>query len=142
MTMNAGGITLREVGQNAKKGFDNLVQAFAKNGDEVVEGTSKGSKGAPPPNLSPEGEGRKGAFNEAKRKNGIPTSQSPDRVRPNIDKRGNRQPGRSYEFDRIQDGKRDTVIIRDDAGGHVYKDDPSQNRGPHFNDIGGNHYDY
>ncbi|HEM5134222.1 TPA: hypothetical protein U1275_002117 [Streptococcus suis] len=33
-------------------------------------------------------------------------------------------------------------IIRDDAGGHVYKDDPSQNRGPHFNDIGGNHYDY
>ncbi|HEL1634477.1 hypothetical protein J5571_04085 [Streptococcus suis] len=38
--------------------------------------------------------------------------------------------------------KRDTVIIRDDAGGHVYKDDRSQNRGPHFNDIGGNHYDY
>ncbi|HEL2072771.1 TPA: hypothetical protein TY888_002126, partial [Streptococcus suis] len=34
MTMNAGGTTLREVGQNAKKGFDNLVQAFAKNGDE------------------------------------------------------------------------------------------------------------
>ncbi|HEL2150146.1 TPA: hypothetical protein TZC45_000822 [Streptococcus suis] len=35
-----------------------------------------------------------------------------------------------------------TTIIRDDAGGHVYKDDPSQNRGPHFNDDGGNHYDY
>ncbi|MBL6439576.1 hypothetical protein JNE33_03520 [Streptococcus suis] len=34
MTMNAGGTTLREVGQNAKKGFDNLVQAFAKNRDE------------------------------------------------------------------------------------------------------------
>ncbi|MFI3077514.1 GH-E family nuclease, partial [Streptococcus suis] len=34
MTMNAGGTTLREVGQNVKKGFDNLVQAFAKNGDE------------------------------------------------------------------------------------------------------------
>ncbi|WP_421366944.1 pre-toxin TG domain-containing protein [Streptococcus suis] len=34
MTMNAGGTTLREVGQNAKKGFDNFVQAFAKNGDE------------------------------------------------------------------------------------------------------------
>lgn len=34
MTMNAGGTTLSEVGQNAKKGFDNLVQAFAKNGDE------------------------------------------------------------------------------------------------------------
>ncbi|WP_398584241.1 hypothetical protein [Streptococcus suis] len=24
----------------------------------------------------------------------------------------------------------------------MYKDDPSQNRGPHFNDDGGNHYDY
>ncbi|MFH6621152.1 hypothetical protein [Streptococcus suis] len=24
----------------------------------------------------------------------------------------------------------------------MYKDDRSQNRGPHFNDIGGNHYDY
>ncbi|WP_368736067.1 hypothetical protein [Streptococcus suis] len=24
----------------------------------------------------------------------------------------------------------------------MYKDDPSQNIGPHFNDIGGNHYDY
>ncbi|NQP01810.1 hypothetical protein HO940_09830 [Streptococcus suis] len=34
------------------------------------------------------------------------------------------------------------IAIRDDAGGHVYKDDPSQNRGPHFNDDGGNHYDY
>ncbi|MGV3305194.1 hypothetical protein [Streptococcus suis] len=24
----------------------------------------------------------------------------------------------------------------------MYKDNRSQNRGPHFNDIGGNHYDY
>ncbi|NQH55020.1 hypothetical protein HO653_10590 [Streptococcus suis] len=140
--MDIGGPTLREAGQYVQKGWDNMVQAFAKNGDEVVEGTSKGSKGAPPPNLSPEGAGRKGAFNEAKRKNGIPTSQNPDRVGPNLDKRGNRQPGRSYEFDRIQDGETVTVTIRDDAGGHVYKDDPSQNRGPHFNDDGGNHYDY
>ncbi|HEM3606987.1 TPA: hypothetical protein U1C06_001992, partial [Streptococcus suis] len=44
MTMNAGGTTLREVGQNAKKGFDNLVQAFAKNGDETVHGAGRGSK--------------------------------------------------------------------------------------------------
>ncbi|MCL4923548.1 hypothetical protein, partial [Streptococcus suis] len=34
----------REVGQNAKKGFDNLVQAFAKNGDEVTQGAGRGSK--------------------------------------------------------------------------------------------------
>ncbi len=44
MTMNAGGTTLREVGQNAKKGFDNLVQAFAKNRDETVHGAGRGSK--------------------------------------------------------------------------------------------------
>ncbi|MGQ7484667.1 hypothetical protein ACTGWQ_08330 [Streptococcus suis] len=44
MTMNAGGTTLREVGQNAKKGFDNLVQAFAKNRDEVGKATNRGSK--------------------------------------------------------------------------------------------------
>ncbi|MCO8180552.1 RHS repeat-associated core domain-containing protein [Streptococcus suis] len=44
MTMNAGGTSLREVGQNVKKGFDNLVQAFAKNGDETVHGAGRGSK--------------------------------------------------------------------------------------------------
>lgn len=27
-------------------------------------------------------------------------------------------------------------------GGHNYPDDPLQNRGSHFNDEAGNHYDY
>ncbi|HEM4254476.1 TPA: hypothetical protein U1X40_002030, partial [Streptococcus suis] len=138
MTMNAGGTTLREVGQNTKKGFDNLVQAFAKNGDEVVQV----GKGTRPPNLSPEKSGRRGAFNEAKRQSGIPTSQSPSRVGPNFDKRNNIQPGRIYEFDIVKDGRKETIRIRDDAGGHIYPDDPTQNRGPHFNDMEGNHYDY
>ncbi len=31
---SVGGTTLREVGQNVKKGWDNMIQAFAKNGDE------------------------------------------------------------------------------------------------------------
>lgn len=138
MTMNAGGTTLREVGQNAKKGFDNLVQAFAKNGDEVVQG----GKGTRPPNLSPEKSGRRGAFNEAKRQSGIPTSQSPSRVGPNFDKRNNIQPGRIHEFDIVKDGRKENIRIRDDAGGHIYPDDLTQNRGPHFNDMEGNHYDY
>ncbi|MBN6076112.1 hypothetical protein HYE59_00790, partial [Aggregatibacter actinomycetemcomitans] len=101
------------------------------------------SQGNRPPNLSPVGAGRRGAFNEAKRRSGVPTSQQPDRVLPNVDKRGNPQPGRIYEFDvpEIGGGKR-TVQIRDDAGGHIYPDDPTQNRGPHFNDMEGNHYDY
>jgi filamentous hemagglutinin len=32
--------------------------------------------------------------------------------------------------------------IRDDVGGHNYGPADIQNRGPHFNDESGNHYDY
>ena len=35
----------------------------------------------------------------------------------------------------------DEVVIRHDYDGHQYLDDPTQNRGPHFN-WGDNHYDY
>ncbi len=91
-----------------------------------------------PANLSPDGAGRRGAFREAKRKNGIPVNQQPSSVKPNVDRRGKRQPGRQYEYD-TPEGKK---TIRDDAGGHNYPDDPSQNRGSHFNDEAGNHYDY
>lgn len=49
--------------------------------------------------MSPEGAGRKGAFRETKRQNGIPVSEQPKKVSTNVDKRGNPQPGRNYEFD-------------------------------------------
>ncbi|MEZ6136605.1 MAG: type VI secretion system tip protein TssI/VgrG [Pirellulaceae bacterium] len=91
-----------------------------------------------PPNLSPEGAGRNGAFREAKRQSGVPVTQQPSAVRPNVDRQGNPQPGRQYEFE-TPEGK---VTIRDDAGGHSYPDDATQNRGPHFNDEDGGHYDY
>jgi RHS repeat-associated protein len=96
-------------------------------------------EGAPPPNLSPEGARRAGAFNEAKRQNGIPTSQQPESTGPNLDRRGDPQPGKQYTF-RDPNGKE--IIIRDDAEGHYYGDGDPQNRGPHFNDPAGNHYDY
>ena len=38
--------------------------------------------------------------------------------------------------------RKEPVIIRDDAAGHYYGAGNSQNRGPHFNDSRGNHYDY
>jgi hypothetical protein len=99
--------------------------------------------GCAPPNLSPAGAGRRGAFNQAKRNSGIPTSQSPNRTLPNVDRRGNPQPGSIYEFDvPAPGGGTRTIRIRDDAGGHVFPDDPSQNRGPHFNTENGDHYDY
>ena len=96
-----------------------------------------------PPNLSPPGAGRRGAFRQSKRDSGIPASQQPDRVTPNFDKRGNVQPGRTYEYSvPAEGGGTRTVRIRDDSAGHVYPDDPRQNRGPHFNTEDGGHYDY
>ena len=103
----------------------------------------KVAKGTKPPNLSPSGAGRKGAFREAKRQSGVPVSQQPSRVTQNLDKRGKPQLGKNYEFDIVGDGgKRRTINIRDDAGGHDFGPGNSQNRGPHFNDEAGNHFDY
>ena len=69
----------------------------------------------------------------------MPTSQQPEEQTQNYDKRGNKQPGRQYKY---RDSNGNPVNIRDDSQGHIYPDDPSQNRGPHFNDEAGNHYDY
>ncbi|MBS0660178.1 MAG: Hint domain-containing protein [Verrucomicrobia bacterium] len=99
--------------------------------------------GLPPPNLTPPGAGRTGALHEALRRNGVPTSQQPSRVLPNLDRRGNVQPGRVYEYDvPAPGGGTRTVRIRDDAGGHNFGPGDRQNRGPHFNDQADGHYDY
>ncbi|MCE1090940.1 hypothetical protein LU640_30545, partial [Pseudomonas monteilii] len=67
----------------------------------------------------------------------------PSRTSENIDKRGNVQAGKNYEFDRRNSAGEDvTVKIRDDAGGHYFGKNNSQNRGPHFNDENNGHYDY
>ncbi|NWG71603.1 MAG: hypothetical protein HXY23_08365, partial [Parvularculaceae bacterium] len=95
--------------------------------------------GNKPPSHTPDGAGRRGALNQAKRDNDVPTSKQPDKTGPNVDRQGNTQPGRQYEYTSNSGEK---VTIRDDAAGHTFKDDPSQNRGPHFNDDQGRHYDY
>ena len=89
-----------------------------------------------PPNLSPEGAGRNGAFREAKRNSGIPVNEQPIKVEPAKDRNGKPIPGggRDYYF---KDGK----VIREHYE-HTYPDDPYQNRGTHFNDMDKNHYDY
>jgi len=92
-----------------------------------------------PPSLTPGGAGRSGAFNQAKVDAGVPTSQQPDSVGPNVNRQGTTVPGRIYTFTGA-DGNE--IEIRDDAGGHEYPDDPTQNRGPHFNGPNGEHYDY
>gem|GEM_PF-4128412 len=96
-----------------------------------------------PRSFSPEGSGRSGAFNEAKRLNDIPTSQQPSAILPNVDRLGQPQPGRIYRFEvPAPGGGSRTVDIRDDAKGHFYGPNDPQNRGPHFNDPGGRHFDY
>ena len=84
-------------------------------------GLSRPSLPSCPPNMSPSGAGRQGALNEAKRQSGIPTSQQPAQVLPNLDKRGEAQPGRTYLYEiPASGGRRQSVRIRDDAGGHNY----------------------
>jgi RHS repeat-associated protein len=116
---------------------DNIGISFGSKGTgkNNYKGYVSAGKGEKAPNFTPVGAGRRGAFREAKRASGIPVSEQPIQVTPAIDKRGNRIPGRDYYF---KDGK----VIREHSVGHTYPDDPTQNRGSHFNDIHGNHYDY
>lgn len=96
-----------------------------------------------PQTWAPPGAGRRGAHREAKRQSGIPTSQQPSRVTQNRDRRGNPQPGRNYEYVvPTSGGGKTTVNVRNDAAGHNYGPNNPQNRGPHFNDRSGNHFDY
>ena len=86
-----------------------------------------------PTNASPDKAGRNGALNQAKRDYGIPTSQQPERVLPNIDRRGNVVPGRVYDYG---NGR----LIRDDVVGHSFPDGGYLPR--HFNGKNGMHYFY
>ncbi|HDR6274625.1 TPA: hypothetical protein QCU41_001947 [Bacillus cereus] len=128
--------------QNSIDTLQRFQYSFGKSGERVMQTVKpnykdyvKAEKGQRPLNFTPKGAKRGGAFNEAKRASGIPVNEQPTKVTPAVDKRGNPIPGRDYHF---KDGK----IIREHSGGHTYPDDPSQNRGSHFNDIHGNHYDY
>jgi filamentous hemagglutinin len=120
-------------------GLLNLHNAIQEEEKKKQDELEVDEEGDPPENMSPPGAGRKGAFGQAKRNNGIPVSKQPDRVGPNKDKRGVTQLGRSYEYD-MPNGT--TKTIRDDVAGHNYGPSSRQNRGSHFNDDAGRHYDY
>jgi RHS repeat-associated protein len=106
----------------------------------VASGTTPDDpcKNKRPPNLSPEGAKRRGALREAKRRNGIPMNQKPT-VRPALDRHKNPTGFLEYVYTNLRG---EEVVIRDDGSGHTYRDDPSQNRGPHFNCGEDQHYDY
>lgn len=96
------------------------------------------SYGNPPPNLSPVGAGKHGAFRQAKRDAGIPMGQQPSKVEPNI-KNGQIRDGTAYHF---TDQYGNDIIIRHEPGGHFYGPNNPQNRGPHYNGPNNTHYDY
>jgi filamentous hemagglutinin len=128
---------------SGRPGMPSLGRRGGGLGSRAAQAQVKPPPGAPPPNLSPPGANRRGALNEAKRMSGVPTSQQPSRSGPNVNRNGERQPGRMYEYDVPQaGGGTRTVTIRDDSAGHYFKKNDPQNRGPHFNDEGGNHFDY
>lgn len=93
--------------------------------------------------MTPDGAGRRGANRAAKEDAGIPRSQQPDTHRYVPDRTN---PGKTVRKDVYtvpkEGGGTKEVIIRNDRNGHAYPDDPTQNRGPHFNPPSGNHYDY
>jgi RHS repeat-associated protein len=100
-------------------------------------------EGNRPPNLTPDGAGRNGAFRQAKEDAGIPRSQQPVRVREVPDRQSPGRMTREYDFEIPKPGGGTrTVTIQEHPNGHVYPDNPSQNRGPHFNGPNGGHYDY
>jgi RHS repeat-associated protein len=97
-----------------------------------------------PVNLSPPGAGRRGAFRQAKFDMGIPRSQQPTAVRTVPDRTNPGKTVREFDFDvpSPDGGSVRRVTIRDDRNGHRYLDNPTQNRGPHFNTPNNGHYDY
>ncbi|WP_366936899.1 HNH/endonuclease VII fold putative polymorphic toxin [uncultured Clostridium sp.] len=98
-----------------------------KSDNQISNDEALSNPSSRPKNYTPPGAGRHGAFREAKRKSGIPVTQTPVTT-PAVDKRGKPIQGRDYDFG---NGK----VIRDHSGGHTFKDDPTQNRGPHINDV-------
>ena len=109
----------------------------ADNATNAAGGARNVSRGAGsvPVNHTPTGAGRSGAFNAAKRDIGIPRSEQPTSVLPNIGNRGEINPGRNYIF-------RDNpnLYIRDDVTGHIFRDGGILS--PHFNTPSGRHFFY
>jgi hypothetical protein len=91
-----------------------------------------------PDNLAPPDADRDTALQAAKEAAGIPPDEDPE-IRPN-DRDGKNEKG--SEILRYLDENGNIVDIRHDYGGHDYPDDPTQNRGPHFNTPNDGHYDY
>jgi RHS repeat-associated protein len=111
-----------------------------------AQGTADGAQapGATPPNLAPPNADRDAALAAAKAAAGIVADHPPE-VLPNYGKNPglDSKPIPDSEILRYLDNDLNVQDIGHDYGGHQYPDDPSQNRGPHFNyPLGGGHYDY
>jgi uncharacterized protein RhaS with RHS repeats len=118
----------------------NLAMSSSSGGGSSKPCPQDGSGGgARPPNLTPPGGKRRGAFRAAKRNSGIPVSSQPILREPYPNRDKNFGPGEKWIFK--PDPRGPVVEVRRETG-HAYSDKPLHNRGPHFNDIHGGHYDY
>ena len=96
-----------------------------------------------PPNLAPPDANRDEALDAVKKAAGLEGNTDEPDVAPNIDKDGRIR--KDSEVLRYINDDGEIVEIRHDYGGHEFEDDPTQNRGPHFNypnTSGGDHFDY
>ncbi len=105
---------------------------FGGGGGTRAAGTSR------PANLSPAGAGRNGAWRAAKRDAGIPVGTQPVAT----GRLANGSIEYDFEVPTSHHGGTTRVTIREDPLGHVFPDDPFQNRGPHFNSPNGGHFEY
>lgn len=86
-----------------------------------------------------------GEFKQAKRYakklNNIPKND-PGKEVDNKDRRGNYQweQGKVYEYERIKDGKKEKIQLRDDRAGHKFEG--GYELPPHINDSEGRHFFY
>ena len=120
----------------AKSAASNVTKSAASNAAKSAASNTAKNTAKNVTKQSFSSESRNAAFRKAKEVNNIPRTEQPIKVTSNhLNKQGKVEQGREYTF---KGGK----IIRDDANGNTFKDNPSQNRGPHFNDQNKNHFDY
>nr|WP_246463468.1 RHS repeat-associated core domain-containing protein [Nitrospirillum iridis] len=146
-----GAVDMRQTALAIDRALSKVTKWFMANGlssrlghislnEQHSEGEESDSR---PANLAPPGADRDTALEAAKGAAGITNDLSPDVVPNKKDPSNPNSKAEPHSENLIYlDDDGNEVVIRHDYGGHRYPDDPSQNRGPHFNYGEDGHYDY
>ena len=124
----------KNVGKKAEKKVEKKDGKKDKtNGKESVKDKEDGKI---PDNYAREDANPHQALLDAKKYYDIPKGNQPT-IKPNLDRRGKKQPGKIFEYEDIN-GKK--VELRKDCDGHKFDDGPDLP--PHFNGPDGKHFFY